>query len=201
MSNYSILYTLGSEVYANITNQCDCNCIFCIRRNGNGVGSAENLWLKEDPSLEEILQEMEQFDFTPYRELVYCGYGEPTCALDSLVESAKYIRSKGLAVRLNTNGLGNLFHKRDIVPELAKVVDHVSISLNAPDAVRYAEVSKPKFGIAAFDEMLHFALSCKEHDIVTQFSVVDVLTPEEIEACRKLSDEMEIPLRVRKWEH
>lgn len=195
-----ILYTYGNEVYANITNQCDCNCVFCIRKNGDGLGDASCLWMKQDPALQEIKAAMDGFDFTPYRELVYCGYGEPTCALENLLQSAAYIREKGLQVRLNTNGLGNLFHKRDIVPELACVVDQVSISLNAPDAVRYAEVTRPVFGEKGFDAMLQFAVSCKEHGIGTKFSVVDIIEPEEIAACQRLSDQLGIPLRVRAYE-
>ena len=56
----SIIYTLGNEVYANITNRCDCNCTFCIRHNGSGVGDAQNLWYDREPSLEEILKAMDE---------------------------------------------------------------------------------------------------------------------------------------------
>lgn len=27
-----ILYVYNDQVYANITNKCDCNCTFCIRK-------------------------------------------------------------------------------------------------------------------------------------------------------------------------
>ena len=49
-----ILYTYKNQVYANITNICDCNCQFCIRSHQDGVGEADSLWLKGDPTLEEI---------------------------------------------------------------------------------------------------------------------------------------------------
>ena len=53
---------------------------------------------------------MDAFDFTGYKELVFCGYGEPTCAIDNLVASAKYAKEKyGLSIRVNTNGLANLY--------------------------------------------------------------------------------------------
>ena len=46
-----ILYTYKNQVYANITNICDCNCQFCIRSHQDGVGEADSLWLKGDPTL------------------------------------------------------------------------------------------------------------------------------------------------------
>ena len=75
-----ILYTYKHQVYANITNKCNCRCTFCIRGQEEGIGDAQTLWHKKDPSLDEILAAMDAFDFNGYKELVYCGYGEPTCA-------------------------------------------------------------------------------------------------------------------------
>ena len=74
--------------------------------------------------------------YVAYEEFVFCGYGEPTCALDILEKTAKYVKEKyKLPIRVNTNGLGNLYHGRDIVPELSEYIDSVSISLNAANAV------------------------------------------------------------------
>lgn len=194
-----ILYTYKNQVYANITNRCDCSCTFCIRSHGDGVGEAENLWFQKEPTLQEIKEAMDAFDFTGYEELIYCGYGEPTCALENLLASATYIKEKHpIKIRLNTNGLANLYHKRNIIPELAKVVDSVSISLNAPTAEKYQEVTRPQFE-NAFPEMLSFAKLAKEAFGHTQLSIVDVLPKEEIEACQKLADELGIYLRIRKY--
>lgn len=194
-----ILYTYKNQVYANITNRCDCSCQFCIRSHKDSVGEAENLWFQTEPTLEEIKTAMDAFDFTGYDELVYCGYGEPTCALDNLLASAAYAKEKyNIKVRLNTNGLANLYHKRNIVPQLAKVVDRVSISLNAPTAERYQEVTRPQFE-NAFPAMLEFASLAKEAFEHTQLSIVDVLSKEDIEACQKLADDRGIYLRIRKF--
>lgn len=194
-----ILYTYNKQLYANITNRCDCNCQFCIRSHRDSVGEAENLWFKKEPTLEEIKAAMDEFDFSEFDELVYCGYGEPTCALENLIASAAYVKEKcGIKIRLNTNGLGNLYHKRNIVPELAKVVDRVSISLNAPTAERYQEVTRPQFE-NAFPAMLEFASLAKEAFEHTQLSIVDVLPKEDIEACQKVADEIGIYLRIREY--
>lgn len=194
-----ILYTYKNQVYANITNRCDCNCQFCIRSHKDSVGEADNLWHKSEPTLEEIRQAMDAFDFKGYDELVYCGYGEPTCALDNLLASAAYAKEKqNIKIRLNTNGLANLYHKRNIIPELAKVIDSVSVSLNAPTAEKYQEVTRPQFE-NAFPALLEFAELAKEAFEHVQFSIVDVLPEEEIKECQRIADERGIYLKIRKF--
>ena len=194
-----ILYTYKNQVYANITNRCDCSCQFCIRSHKDNVGDAENLWFQKEPTLQEIKQAMDAFDFDGYEELVFCGYGEPTCALENLLASAAYVKEKySLKIRLNTNGLANLYHKRNIVPELAQVIDSVSISLNAPTAEKYQEITRPQFE-NAFPALLEFASLAKEAFSHTQLSIVDVLPADEIAACQKLADERGIYLRIRKF--
>ena len=152
-----ILYTYKKQVYANITNRCDCSCEFCIRTHKDSVGEANNLWFEKEPTLEDIKKAMDAFDFTGYEELVFCGYGEPTCALGNLLASAAYAKEKyGIKIRLNTNGLANLYHGRNVIPELAEVVDSMSISMNAPDEESYNKVTRPKFA-SAYQAMLDFA--------------------------------------------
>lgn len=195
-----IIYTYEGSAYMNITNRCPCSCIFCIRSNGDGLGSAETLWHKKDPTLDEIKAEIDAFDFSPYSEVVFCGYGEPTEALDNLIEAAKYLKSKhGLKIRVNSNGLSDLINGKETAQMLDGIVDCISISLNAPDAESYQRVSRSKFGEAAFPALLKFAADCKKYIPEIKFTVVDVITPDEIEKCRKIADEMGIKLRVRSW--
>lgn len=195
-----ILYTYKNQVYANITNRCNCSCRFCIRSHKDGVGDADNLWFKSEPTLEEIKAAIDAFDFTGYDELVYCGYGEPTCALENLIASAEYVKEKyiNIKIRVNTNGLANLYHKRDVVPELAKVVDRISISLNAPTAQAYQEITRPQYENAFYD-MLDFACIAKETFEHTQLTVVDVLSDEDIALSQKIADERGIYLKIRKY--
>lgn len=195
-----ILYVYNNQVYANITNKCDCACTFCIRSQMDGVGDADTLWHEKDPALEEILLAIDAFDFTGYQEFVFCGYGEPTCALENLIASARYVREKtGLPIRVNTNGLGNLYHKRDIVPELAEVVDSISISLNAPNAQEYEKVTRPSFD-NAYTAMLDFAEECGRQIAHTQLSIVDVLSEEDQKECQKIADARGVHLKIRKFE-
>lgn len=194
-----ILYTYNDNVYVNLTNRCDCNCKFCIRSHHEGVGDANTLWHRKDPTLEEVKAAIDAYDFSGKKELVYCGYGEPTCALETLVESAKYAKEMyGLRIRVNTNGLGNLYHNKDIVPILAEVVDSISISLNAPTKEEYMEVTRPQFA-NAFEAVLEFAKACGKVIPQVKMTVVNVLDKEEIEASRKLAESLGVELRVREY--
>ncbi len=194
-----IIYTYHNQIYANITNKCDCACTFCVRSQHDGIGDADTLWHTQDPTLEEIKQAIDAFDFTGYDEFVYCGYGEPTCALENLLESARYLKSKHpIRVRVNTNGLANLYHKRDIIPELAEVVDSVSVSLNAPNAEEYEKVTRPAFP-DAYPAMLDFAEECSRVIAHTQLSIVDVLPEEDIRKCQEIADSRGVHLKIRKF--
>lgn len=194
-----IIYTYKDSVYANITNKCNCRCTFCIRFVKDGVGDADTLWHQVNPSKEEVIDAIKNFDFTGYKELVFCGYGEPTCQLDILLDAANYARKeKGLKIRLNTNGQGSAENGRDIVPELSKVIDSVSVSLNAPSKKEYEEVTRPILS-NGFENMVEFTKRCREVIGDVRWSIVDVLPQEEKDRCIALSKENNIPLRIRKF--
>lgn len=193
-----ILYTYKGSVYANITNKCNCRCTFCIRFVKDGVGDADTLWHKTNPTKTEVLDAIRDFDFSGYDELVFCGYGEPTCQLDILLEAAAFAKEKkGLKTRLNTNGQGSVENGHDIVPELAKVIDSVSVSLNAPTKEDYEKVTRPLHS-DGFENMINFTKRCREEIKDVRWSIVDVLPQEEIDRCLALSREHDIPLRIRK---
>ncbi len=195
-----IVYTYGNQAYLNITNACPCKCTFCIRNNGDSVGEATTLWFEHNPSIEEIKAAIDKFDFSKYNNsIIVCGYGEPTCAYENLIESCKYLKAKNINIRLNTNGLSDLINKKETAKEICSVIDSVSISLNAPNAKKYNEITNPSFGEKAFDAMLNFAKECKACGISTKLTVVDVISTEDIEECKKLCDEIQFPLRVREY--
>ena len=197
-----ILYVYKDKVYLNITNKCPCACTFCIRSKKDAIGDASNLWLNHNPSFEEVKEAIDEFDFSGYNEIIFCGYGEPTNSFDVLVKTAQYIRSKlDIKIRVNTNGLGSLVNGRDISEELCKNVDAVSISLNCSNKEDYLKTVRPKFGIESFDEMLDFAKKCRALTENVALSVVDVIGEEEVEKCKKIAEGLNIPLRVRKYDN
>ena len=105
----NISYEIGNKLYLNITNKCPCNCTFCIRNNGDGAYGSDPLWLEHQPTIDEVIANLKTRDLDSYAEIIFCGYGEPTCELEILKTTAAYIRSVSKTpIRLNTNGLGNL---------------------------------------------------------------------------------------------
>ncbi|MBR5364093.1 MAG: TIGR04100 family radical SAM protein [Oscillospiraceae bacterium] len=197
----TILYPVGEHLYVNLTNKCPCACTFCIRQNGDGAYGSDSLWLAHDPSLDEVKKAFVAWNLADFTELVFCGYGEPTEALDILLGAAEYAKSlPGCPpVRLNTNGLSDLIHGKKTAHLLEGLIDTVSISLNAGTEKEYMAVTRPKWE-NAFGAMQQFAADCKRYVKRVMFTVVDVIPPEEIEAAQAVADKLGIPLRVRKYD-
>ena len=194
----TIFYPIGDSLYVNLTNKCPCRCVFCVREEHETVGNNNSLWLDHDPSMEEIKADLERFNLSDYKEIVFCGFGEPMMRMDDLIETAKYIKSKAdIKTRINTNGLGDLIHEKNTAECIKDCIDSVSISLNAPDKESYCRVTRPKFGEQSFDAMLKFAEECRDCGINIAFSVVDEITPEEIEKSKELAASLGVKLRVR----
>lgn len=195
----NIIYSYGGSLYLNLTNKCPCSCSFCIRDRTQRVGSSESLWLEAEPTPAQVIAGLEETDLTRYDQIVFCGFGEPFCAFESILEISAYLRGRAGCppIRINTNGLGDLINQRPTAPLLEGLVDVISISLNAPDGARYREICNPAFGQGSFEAVLAFAAECKKHIPQVVFSVVDVLSKEEIAACREIAARMDIPLRVR----
>ena len=194
----TIFYPIGDSLYVNLTNKCPCRCVFCVREEHETVGNNNSLWLDHDPSMEEIKADLERFNLDDYKEIVFCGFGEPMMRMDDLIETAKYIKSKAdIKTRINTNGLGDLIHEKNTAECIKDCIDSVSISLNAPDKESYCRVTRPKFGEQSFEAMLKFAEECRDCGINIAFSVVDEITTEEIEKSKELAESLGVKLRVR----
>ena len=89
-----IVYDFEGGLYLNITNDCPCDCVFCIRNKVNEIGTENSMWHDKAPSFDEIKKAIDSVDMSKYTEAVFCGYGEPTCAYDNLIKSARYIKEK-----------------------------------------------------------------------------------------------------------
>lgn len=199
----NILYKVHNNLYVNLTNRCPCACTFCLRQTMDTVGESDSLWLKEEPDLKTVKAEFMQRNMDEYEEVVFCGFGEPTERIDLLLETAKFVKETyRKPVRLNTNGLGNLIHGRDIVPELEGVIDTVSISLNTPDREAYLALVRPKFGEQSFDAMLAFAAECVRYVPNVVLTTVDTTITKEQEAeCAKICASIGAKYRIRAWEN
>ena len=194
------VYTLDGNLYINLTNKCSNGCDFCVR-NERSSYYGNYLWLRNgDPTAEKVIAAAKGFgDLTRFKEVVFCGFGEPTYKVAEMVALCDYFHEKGLKTRLNTNGQGNLINKRDIVPELKDKIDFVNISLNASCVEKYQPICRSQFGESGFSGLIEFAKLCRKGGIACRFSIVDCIGEDEVEACKRLADSVKIPLYVRKY--
>lgn len=189
-----IAYRLRDALYLNLTNRCTNDCCFCLRRNRQGIGG-QNLWLAADPTAAEVLAEVG--DPQAFREVVFCGFGEPMLRLEVLKEVAATLKERypGTRIRLDTNGLANLVHGRNVVPELKGLIDVISISLNAPSAGEYERLCRP--GVkGAWVGLLDFAREALKVIPEVMLTAVDV-PGVDLEACRRLAEGLGARFRVR----
>jgi TatD DNase family protein len=202
-----IAYAIRDSLYLNITNACTDRCVFCalsVEEFWKGEGKApfvkgHHLRLSRDPTVEEILKAVP--NPSAYREVVFCGYGEPVIRLAELLEVGRRLKGMGARwIRLNTNGHGNLIHKRSIVPELKEVVDEVSVSLNTPNAKQYMEICRPAFGLATYEAIKQFIRDCRDAGMKVTATVV-AMPGVDVEACRRVAEEeLKVAYRVRTYD-
>ncbi len=199
MKQNNYVYAIGNKLYINLTNRCSNNCDFCIRQGREGMSNT-TLWLENEPTAEDVVEQLphnlDDFD----KEVVFCGFGEPTYNLDTLDEVASFLHCVDKTTRINTNGQANLIHNRDVSDVIATSCDVINISLNECDAEKYQRHCKSIFGTKAFDALLEFAQLCRQRGAKVVFSVVDSIGEQDIAACQKLADKLGIPLRVREKE-
>lgn len=189
-------------LYVNLTNRCNCDCVFCLRQKKEMAAEA-SLWLEREPTLEEVVAALEAADWEFVSEAVFCGFGEPTLRLEELLGALRHIKISrpNIPTRLNTNGLGELAHGREIASDFTGLLDVASISLNASTAERYLSLTRAEYGIDAFEAMLTFAEHCRAYVPKVVMTIVDKVNSEdEINRCRALCAARGLTLRVRPYE-
>ena len=94
-------------LYVNLTNRCNCDCVFCLRQK-KSMAKDSSLWLEREPTVDEVKAELDAVNWQVIKEVVFCGFGEPTIRLAELVELLAYVKKirPQMPTRLNTNGLG-----------------------------------------------------------------------------------------------
>ncbi|MFV2059103.1 MAG: TatD family nuclease-associated radical SAM protein [Gammaproteobacteria bacterium] len=190
----SIAYQAHGNLYLNITNRCNLKCRFCPKFNHQWIVDDHSLILSHEPLVDEIILAIG--DPSAYKQVVFCGLGEPTLRLDTILDVARFLKSKGCSVRLNTNGLANREYKKDITPELSEYIDAVSISLNAQDEIVYDYHCRPK-ELGAYFEMRDF-ITCAANNIEdVTLTAVDGLQGVDIHACKKIAREYGVNFKKR----
>ena len=199
MSN-TLAYLLDGKIYINLTNRCTNSCIFCLRNDKDDV-CGKNMWLdSENFTAQDVINQIEELPLS--QEITFCGYGEPLLKLDILKEVAKYIKDKypEIKLRINTNGHANFVYKRNVCDELKGLINTISVSLNGSTEEEYNELSQPSFK-GAYDEVKKFIKASADAGIKTIATVVEGYKGRhlDIEACRKIAQDLGATLRVREW--
>jgi TatD DNase family protein len=188
-----IAYVIRNSLYLNITNRCTNSCTFCAKFDDFTV-KGHQLCLEREPSVEEVMEAIG--DPSSYDEVVFCGYGEPLLRLDLVKAVARFLKQKNITVRINTDGQANLVHGRNILPELAGLVDSISISLNAPDAATYQKICCSKFGEQSYDALKDFLVEAKQ--VIPSVTATAVTLPGiDMDACRKVAEGLQVEFRER----
>ncbi len=192
----TIAYALNGNLYLNITSACTLRCAFCPKFNKSWEVRGHDLRLRDKagPPVEAIVAAVG--DPAPYGEIVFCGLGEPTRRWPVVLEVARRLKARGARIRLNTDGLASLVEGRDVTPEMAGLIDALSISMNAHEEELYIRHCRPRLE-GAFDAMLDFARRARAHVPEVTLTAIDGLEGVDIAACRALAESLGCRFRSR----
>lgn len=180
----TVAYRIDDRLYLNITDRCTLACTFCPKTQGSLGLHEYDLALDHRPEFDEIVAAIG--DPSAYTEVVFCGYGEPTLRLNLLLEVARWIKARGGRVRVNTDGLASLANKRDVLPEMAGLVDAISVSLNAQSPNVYNRHCQPALP-GAYQAMLAFLQQAPRYIPEVTATAIDGLEEVDIAACERLA--------------
>lgn len=185
-------------VYINPTNCCTNRCTFCVRQFTSGL-SGYVLNLDSEPTKEEVWDELQKEIRPADRQVVWCGFGEPTTRLDLVLGLTRRMKEAYpyMKIRLDTDGQAQLRYKsRNVTKELQEAgFDIISISLNAENEQKYDLLCNPAFP-NAYRAVLEFARECKKRISKVRLSVVGG-TSVDISECRRIAEEMNCEFVVR----
>ena len=185
-------------LFLNITNRCSNSCSFCVRNSNSGL-SGYKLWLDREPTEQEIWIAFEDEVKKTDREVVWCGFGEPTTRLDTVLSLSSRITQgyPNVRVRLDTDGLAGLRNAgRNVARELSEAgIHYVSISLNAENQEKYELLCRPSMP-GSHQAVLDFARDCRKHISRVRLTVVN-LESIDISKCRDIAEDLGCDFEVR----
>lgn len=193
----TVIYEAHGNLYLNITNRCTCSCIFCVKNYADGV-YGYNLILSREPEAREVIDQLDMIDLSKYNEVVFTGLGEPLVRLDDVIEITKWLKTRGMRVRIDTIGHARLqYPTRNVAYELKKAgVDEISISLNTHDSETYNKLVRPRLYKNTYESMKDFARDVVKAGIPLRFTVLN-LPPVDIDQCRKIAEEIGADFKIR----
>lgn len=189
-----LVYDIDGKRYINLTNACSLKCNFCPKHNGSWNVKGHELELDFNPRAEDIIAQIGDLKNIP--EVVFCGFGESTLRLKELIKVAQHVKRKGVKTRLNTDGLGNLVNKRNILPELANCIDALSVSLNAQNETVYNRHCAPTLA-GSYQALLEFIAQAPNYIDDVTVTAIEGLPGVDIRACEKIAKDFNVQFRKR----
>ncbi len=171
-----------------------CAAAFCPKHAAQPWVRGYDLSLRARPRLSDIIAALG--DPARYSEIVFCGFGEPTLRLKLVLEVSDYVQSRHGRVRINTDGLANLVHKRNVLPEFTGRVDALSVSMNAQNETLYNRHCRPALR-GSYQAMLSFLEQAPRYVGEVTATAIDGLEGVDIDACRRLAMERGVQFRRR----
>jgi TatD DNase family protein len=192
----TIVYVFGENLYLNITNRCTMACPYCIKNKWDNNFNGNNLKLEKEPSAKEVIESI--CDPKKYKEIIFCGYGDALIRIEEVKEIAKWIKENGGTVRINTAGLANAYHDKNILPELKGLVDIISISLNGANSEEHNRINNPMLKDKSFDEIIKFVTEAKKY--ISEVVVTVVEFPGfDTSKVKEIADKLDVRFRSRPY--
>ncbi|RLA17898.1 MAG: radical SAM protein [Gammaproteobacteria bacterium] len=185
---------MGESRYINLSDRCTLRCQFCPKTHDELRVHDHDLRLSHRPTAEDIIEALG--NPAQYSEIVFCGFGESTLRLKELVKIARFVKTHGGRVRVNTDGLANLVNKRNVLPELADSVDALCISMNAQNEEIYNRHCQPSIS-GSYQAMLAFLKLAPHYIDDVTATAINGLEGVDIDACEKLASERGVKFRRR----
>ena len=191
----TISYEIENRLYLSITDRCTLECEFCPKTQGTLQVHEYDLTIHQRAEVKEIIDSIKKSP-ADYDEVVFCGYGEPTMRLKVVLEVAEYIKKKGGRVRLNTDGLGNLSNKKNVLPLMLGKIDALSVSMNAQNEDVYNLHCQPQLK-GSFQAMLDFLKAAPEYIDDVTATAIDGLEGVDVVACEQIASDYGVKFRRR----
>ncbi len=194
MSKDILVYDIEDRRYINLNSSCTLKCQFCPKTQGHPTVHQYDLTLHKKKEVKDYIDAIG--DPSKYTEIVFCGFGEPTLRLKELLAISHWVKDNGGKVRVNTDGLANLVYKRNVLPEMGKCIDSISISMNAQNEEVYNRHCQPAM-TGSYQAMLDFLEQAPKYINDVTASAIEGLEGVDIEACEKLAKERQVKFRKR----
>jgi TatD DNase family protein len=192
----TISYVFEDSLYLNITNRCLMACPYCIKHKWANKFNGNDLKLEIEPSAKEVIESIG--DLRKYKEIVFCGYGDALVRIEEVKEIANWIKENKGTVRINTAGLANAYHARNILPELKGLVDIISVSLNGSNPEEHNKINNPMFKEKSFGEIVKFANEAKKY--ITKVVITAVEFPDfDTLKVKEIADKFDVGFRSRPY--